>query len=678
MPTTQYDNFMLNKKNILILAFVLLASCTTDPLRESPDAGAGSGDAAAAKICNTSDDAVRGTLIAKFDDDAIPLLEQAAAKYAATRGAMTRSGIETVDQILARLDVASLERVFPDGGEHEARTRAAGLHKWYVLRFDEVQDLDKAAESLAAVAEIATIQFSVGRRMTFDGEAYPFEEQARSETRSLIRPEFNDPNLFWQWHYINNADQAIATTARVGADINVAEAWKLCGGDPRVVVAIVDEGVKYTHPDLAANMWINPDPSPEYGNQDIHGWNFSENKPVTWDQVVIGAGGKNEGDTGHGTHVAGTVAAINNNGLGVAGVAGGTGRNDGVRLMSCQIFSGKNSSTDLIASRAIKYAADHGASILQCSYGYEGALNSDRIYERSAPLEAEAIRYFLSQNNCPALEGGLVIFAAGNEAKSFSSYPGGYRDCISVTSISPDFLPAPYTCYGPGCNIAAPGGETNGLSGGEKAAVLSTLCSEITGTDYGYMQGTSMACPHVSGVAALGLSYALAKGKHFTRKEFVSMLLTSVNDIEVWLEGTKTSGGKLNLEKYRGKMGTGLSDAYQLLMQIEGTPCLKVSTGKLELITLTKHFGGSAQNLTYTDVAISAEDMRRLGMETAPKMYNGQLMIKCTRPGVAHITVKAVGGGNRPGTETIMGGVEIVKKFAVLVRETGAQNGGWL
>ena len=102
---------------------------------------------------------------------------------------------------------------------------------------------------------------------------------------------------------------------------------------------------------------------------------------------------------------------------------------------------------------------------------------------------------------------------------------------------------------------------------------------------------------HVSREAALGLSYALAKGKHFTREEFVSMLLTSVNDIDSRFEGSKTSGGTINLEKYRGKMGTGLTDAYQLLMQIEGTPCLKVKTGKLELVTLTKHFGGSAKDV---------------------------------------------------------------------------------
>lgn len=187
-----------------------------------------------------------------------------------------------------------------------------------------------------------------------------------------------------------------------------------------------------------------------------------------------------------------------------------------------------------------------------------------------------------------------------------------------------------------------------------------------------------MACPHMSGVAALGLSYALSKGKHYTRDEFISMLLTAVNEIDSRFEGIKSTGAKITLENYRGKMGTGLTDAYQLLMQIEGTPCLKVSTNKLELITLTKHFGGSAQDLTYLDVEMSKEDMDKLGISSAPKMYNGQLMIKCTKPGVARIKVSAVGGGTRPGSATIMGGIEISKEFAIIARETGAENGGWL
>ena len=671
---------MQNKIKFLIFASLLLSACTSDPMQE-PAATTGTPDEiAATKICNTSEKAVGGTLIVKFNEESIPALEQAAARYAATRGnaAMTRSGIESVDEILSALNIVSIERVFPKNEASEARTRAAGLHRWYVLNFDEEQDLDEAARRLAAVAEITTIQFSTPREKNFEGEVYPFRGGTHGATRSLVTSDFNDPELLWQWHYINNADQAVATTARVGADISVAEAWKLTAGDPRIIVAIVDQGVKYTHPDLAANMWTNPNPSPEYNHQDIHGWNFVDNGPITWDKFEV-VNGQKKGDEGHGTHVAGTVAAVNNNGLGVAGIAGGTGNNDGVRLMSCQIFSGTKTATDLIVSRAIKYAADHGASILQCSYGYEGAnYMSDRQYAKAAPLEVEALQYFMAQNNCKALDGGLVFYSAGNSSTPRSGYPAGYRDCVSVTSISADGLPAYYTCYGPGCNIAAPGGETSGLSGGEKAGVLSTLCSEVSDTDYGYMQGTSMACPHVSGVAALGLSYALAKGKHYTRDEFISMLLTSVNDIDSRFEGTKKSVTTLNLENYRGKMGTGLIDAYQLLMQIEGTPCLKITTGKLELITLTKHFGGSAQNLTYRGVEMSKADMEKLGITAEPKMYNGQLMIKCTKPGVAHITVKAVGGGNRPGSETIMGGIEISKTFAVIARETGAENGGWL
>ena len=140
---------MHNKTKLLIFASLLLAACSTDPMQEIPNRGDSAPEIeTSGKICNTSDDAVAGSLIVKFGEEAIPSLEQNALNAAKTRSALTRSGIESVDDILNDLHVTSLERVFPEAGEHEARTRAAGLHRWYVLGFASEEDLDKAAERL--------------------------------------------------------------------------------------------------------------------------------------------------------------------------------------------------------------------------------------------------------------------------------------------------------------------------------------------------------------------------------------------------------------------------------------------------------------------------------------------------------------------------------------------------
>ena len=347
-----------------------------------------------------------------------------------------------------------MERLFTYDARSEEQTRAAGLHKWYILTFGQGADLEKAARELAGVAEVSRIQFDTKLQKASVGNPMPFRIDETGTTRADFSGSgFNDPGLPNQWHYSNNGDKMFAATTAAGADINVPEAWKLTGGSPSIIVAIVDEGVKYTHPDLADNMWVNKaelngaantDNDGNGYKNDVHGYNFATNSSnLTWSVSHYDNKGKYDGDSGHGTHVAGTVAAVNNNGKGVCGVAGGTGSNDGVKLMSCQIFSGGKGGTISTSVRAIKYAADNGASIIQCSWGYptQSPFTSDSYYERNYAAEKEAIDYFVSKKNNYVLDGGLAIFAAGNDATNFASYPGGYRSYVSVTSFGPDYLP---------------------------------------------------------------------------------------------------------------------------------------------------------------------------------------------------------------------------------------------
>ncbi|WP_290555777.1 subtilase family N-terminal domain-containing protein [Alistipes sp.] len=310
----------MTDKKILLLALLFLAGCTSDPLEES--GGKETPAAAMRKIVNAPANAAQGELLIYFDSDAVNGVEQTAAAAAVTRTAATRSGIAPVDDIFTRLGVTSLRRVFPCNPAAEERTRAAGLHKWYIVTFDDSVDLSAAAQRLAAVAEVSLVQFNTRLQLASDNRAYPYKEST-AETRAAAVGSFNDPGYKDQWHYSNNGDKKFAETTRAGADINIEEAWKLAAGDPSLIVAIVDQGIKYTHSDLAANMWINKaeqsgaaerdDDGNGYAD-DVYGYNFAlGTSQLTWDVDVYDDNGKNIGDSGHGTHVAGTVAAVNNN-----------------------------------------------------------------------------------------------------------------------------------------------------------------------------------------------------------------------------------------------------------------------------------------------------------------------------------------------------------------------------
>ena len=565
--------------------------------------------------------------------------------------------------------VIGIEKVFDYCPGKEELERRFGLNLWYALKTKTGSDHKIIAEVLALDTNVSAIEYGVKYARGSDGECKPCLSSARTRGSEAV---FNDPYLANQWHFMNVGDRAVANDSYSGGDINVKDVWKsLTCGDKSIIVAVLDEGVKYNHPDLAGNMWTGPNGE--------HGWNFVDrNSTITWAE---------DGDSGHGTHCAGTIAALNNNGLGVCGVAGGSGKGDGVQIMSCQIFSGKRGGSSSIVAKAIKYAADNGASVISCSFGYQGgSYKSDAEYKAGNngenSLEEAAIRYFEASINNDVLDGGVAIFAAGNDGDPYATYPGALYDIISVSAFGPDYLPAYYTNYGPGCSIVAPGGEAyhENVSGNHALGmVLSTVPSELYNSDYGYMQGTSMACPHVAGVAALALSYSKKMGKHFSVKEFKDMIVTSANDFDTRLIGTKQLKGKsFSLAPYYHKMGTGSIDTWKLMMKIEGTPCLTAVAGKEQWIDLSSAFGTASINLTYLDVECTDEDADAIGIVQAPYIKYGRLFIHPTKCGSAKFKVTAVGGGDFVGGDDAIGGMEVSQVVSVIVRPFKSENGGWL
>mgnify|MGYP005960760335 FL=1 len=661
--------------SLLLLSLALvLGSCAKDATEQAT--GAGPEAEIASKLIFSPKNAIKGELLVYFGEEAVPSVEKSVMQVTRAGGVATRSGIVDFDAVLGNIGVKALQRLFPVDERNEERTRAAGLHRWYIVDFDDNVDLDQAARSMARIAEVSKVQFNKQLMHVRDGKVTPLIETAATpQTRAAVG--FNDPHLGKQWHYINTGDKSIYSKIKAGADVNCDEAWQYCTGDPRVVVAVVDGAVQWDHPDLEANMWINTreqngtegrdDDSNGYVD-DIHGYNFVDNQKLT------------KADD-HGTHVAGTVAAVNNNATGVCGVAGGSGKNDGVKIMSCQIFRGEEGGSAAITAKAIKYAADNGAAIIQCSFGYEaGDVTSDSAYTSGASAEKQAIDYFTSTQNCAAVNGGIAIFAAGNDLAGISGYPGAYRDYISVTSMSCDYTPAYYTNYGPGCNVAAPGGDAY-QSYLENRTEAAQVLSTIPGGRYGYMQGTSMACPHVSGVAALGLSYALQLGKTFSQSEFRTLLLTSVNDINQYCTGTKQyitdqgSMATLDLSKHKKGMGTGYIDAYQVLMNVRGITCIPIPAGSQYTLNMQPYLGDGNLNMTIRGIDISTGDMERLGMTSKPTLFANQIILKCTKPGSAIVRISLMAGNSN---DSGMNGMQITKEFALIVREIHSQNGGWL
>lgn len=648
-------------------------------------------------------DAEAGELLIKFSPEMSDILDQ--AQLSKTRaGKATRSGIPSTDEVLDILGSYSFERVFPVDANTEARTREAGLHLWYTVKFNKGTDLKAAAERLKQLGEISKVQTNgrIKRAYNTDSKRIYLSDKAlqKKSTRSAAEGEPNDPGFASQWHYRNLGEDHYdfeklnnnQVGAKAGCDVNALEAWKTCTGDPSIIVAILDEGVMYTHPDLAANMWCNPGETTQGAKTDgdgngydgdLHGYNFvTESGDITWTDAY---------DTGHGTHVAGTIAAVNNNGKGVCGVAGGDGTpNSGVKIMSCQVFSGQNSVTLAGEARAIKYAADNGAVILQCSWGYNSSESSiingytpgpatEKEWAETYPLEKEALDYFINNAGSPngVIDGGIPVFAAGNEYAGNPAFPGAYSKCVCVSSLAADFTPACYTDFGSLVTLSAPGGDLDYYSKiGEqedeywaettteqKGAVLSTMIQNGKPA-YGYMEGTSMACPHVSGVAALGLAYASKTNRHYRAADFVALMKKSVKELDSHYQNGATKTYYMNhstvgaspeivqLSKYIGKMGAGLIDAAQLLNNIKNKefssdmklPNVYVGIEKTVSLNLAAYFAGQTEGFSCSVAN---------GSVASASVDGKTLIVKGLASGSTSLTVTAADGTSQTVVVTV-------------------------
>ena len=531
----------------------------------------------------------------------------------------TPTGSDLLDTYLLDVGANKIERIFPFAGKDEHRQQAAALNTWYSVAIDSAKTCKTRAAVQHQLETIADYTEPAYHTVLENSEYIPGD--GNLQTQANEGTYFNDPLYDKQWNLHNDGNIGNytdgtgkhVTSSIAHADINAEAAWRQTTGDPSVIIAVVDGGIDIHHEDLQGSIWINKNEIPDNGIDDdnngyiddVYGYNFTE------DNALITP-------TRHATHVAGIIAARNNNAKGISGIAGGNGNPDtGVRLMCCQIFrnnpnhdpSDKYSSETIGTgdrnreAAAIVYGANNGAVISQNSWGY------DRIMKQTPQVIKDAIHYFNTyaggnKTDKPLMQGGLVIFAAGNDATSAPSMPSAESSVVSVSSFNPDFSASWYTNYGSWTDISAPGGskpvkELYPLQDGQPtSAILSTVPATTANPNggYAYMQGTSMATPHVSAIAALIVS-KYGNGR-FTAKQLRERLLTGVRPIDY---------NKYLTEIYRNSMGSGYADALVALTDYdpEITPAAsfflanqaKPDYGKISIAWTSKNNGadGSLQ-----------------------------------------------------------------------------------
>jgi subtilisin family serine protease len=369
--------------------------------------------------------------------------------------ALGNSGRVQFDETLAEYGVNEMKQVFPPLASHRlsALARSSHLEDFVLLRVPTGTDPDALMQRLEALPDVLSAEFDVVVHIC----------------GSEITP--NDPYyLTYQYPLRNTGAQPPPDPGIAGADLEMEGAWAYTTGDSSVIVAIIDTGIDWDHPDLAGNLWINTDE--EEGDVDLDhngypgdykGWNFA------------GSNFLSDDDHSHGSHVAGIVGAATNNSIGIAGM------NWRCRLMAVKVLASNGSGSAESVAEGIYYAANNGASVINLSLG---------SYQSSG-VEAAAIDY--------AVAAGVTVCAAmGNDNSGAPHYPSAFPNVIAVGATDSHDLRARPFCfsdasgsnYGPAIDVCAPGDW-----------VWSTV--PLENGSYAYKCGTSMATPHVAGLASL-------------------------------------------------------------------------------------------------------------------------------------------------------------------------------
>ena len=509
-------------------------------------------------------------LIVKFTEEAASILnirEMSGKLY---------TGILEIDTLGAVFKLEKCISIFPGSGKFHFRRSQFGLQRYYKLTFASGVDIQKALEAFKHAASVEYAQLN--RRYSL---------YARREKVNFIP---NDPLFNNQW-FLHNTGQTGGTP---DADIDAPEAWDVQTGSPSVLVSVLDTGLDLDHPDLSANVWTNPGEIPGNGLDDdnngyvddVHGWDFSDgdNNPDDYDN--------------HGTHTAGTIAAVTNNGIGVAGIA------FDATVLPCKIFP---DASDAVIAEAFVYAADNGAIVSSNSWGYSAPGPPSQIIE-------DAIDYFLVVSN------GVVVFAAGNDNTNDPTwgYPASYPPVMAVAATDHNDIKASFSNWGDWVDVSAPGVD---------------IWSTVIG-GYDSFSGTSMACPQVAAIAALLFANGMTDG----------------SAVRTQIESSAESIDSQN-PGYEGLLGSGRVNANFALTSgpFPKPPTNLQATVSNDRVTLT--WTDPIENTDGTPILLQQLNIYRNGQEIARVDSGAQTFMDISPPNGFHTYyVTAV---NRQGEESI-------------------------